>query len=175
VKIVEHKNKRLRGGHPLEQGTDGPVRSVTLVLERRIATGGDGRQRRQDTRELCPHVGVEQREPLPLQALDVLVKRVDEHPERQVALQLRGRAGQHEAIPGVCTRGELGEQAGLADTGLPDELERTSTAFLEFVEEVVERVELGGPSDEVLGNGHVYALQARIDQGERDQKIGVLP
>ena len=29
---------------------------------------------------------------------------------------------------------------------------RASTASLEFVEEVVERVELSGPSDEVLGN-----------------------
>ena len=51
--------------------------------------------------------------------------------------------------------GELGEQARLADPGLADEHDRRRAALVELGEEPVERAELGGTSDEMLGNGHV--------------------
>ena len=44
-----------------------------------------------------------------VEAVDVLVERVDEDPERQVELELAGPAGQNEVRARVCAGGKLGE------------------------------------------------------------------
>ena len=49
---------------------------------------------------------------------------------------------------------ELVEKPRLADAGLADNLDRQRTASVERGEEVVERAELLGAPNEVLGNGH---------------------
>ena len=106
--------------------------------------------------ELGARVVVERLQAARLEALDVLVERVDEHPERQVALQLGGAPGEHELPPLVRARGQLAEQAGLADPGLADQFQGSRAAPPEPVERLVERRQLGGAPDEVLGKrGHV--------------------
>jgi hypothetical protein len=63
---------------------------------------------------------------------------------------------------------ELGEESRLADAGLPNESDGGTLARIECGEELVERAELLGAPDEVLGKkGHLLP-EARIDQGIRN-------
>src|SRR3954464_13975885 len=87
VEVVEHEYDRLGLRQPLEQHTDSAVAAVALVLDRGLVTGSKSGQRREDGRELRPNVVVEGVEPERVEAMDVLVERVDEYPERQVALE----------------------------------------------------------------------------------------
>ena len=57
----------------------------------------------------------------------------------------------------VSTRGQLGKQARLADAGLTHQLDRYGATLFELLDEPVERAELRGAPDEVLGNGHVVS------------------
>ena len=56
----------------------------------------------------------------------------------------------------VGARGELGEQPRLADAGLAHQLDRYRPAPVELRDEAVERAELRGAPDEMLGNGHAW-------------------
>ena len=58
-----------------------------------------------------------------LEPSEVLVERVHEDRERQVALELRCGAGEDELPPRVRASGELGQQARLADARLADQLD----------------------------------------------------
>ena len=67
---------------------------------------------------------------------------------------------------------KLPEEPGLADPGLPYELDRDRGAPIELVEGVIERAELVGTPDEVrVSQGHV-PQRARINQGRRIEKSG---
>src|SRR5215210_9335340 len=90
-----------------------------------------------------------------LEPSDVLLERVDEHPERQVSLELRRRAGEDEVPGRLGLAGELAEQARLADPWLADEHDRRRAALVELGQKITERAELGGASDEMLGNSHI--------------------
>ena len=105
--------------------------------------------------ELGADVVVESLEAVRLEPVDVLVERVDEDPERQVAFELGGGSAEDELTALVRARRELREQAGLADSGLADELDRCGATLFQVGEELVERAELRGTSDEMLGNGHL--------------------
>ena len=100
--------------------------------------------------ELRLHVVGERVEPARVEALHVLVQRVHEDRKRKVSLELRGRSREHEMSPRFGARGELCEQAGLADPRLADQLDRGGTARVELVEGVVERAELLGAPDELV-------------------------
>ena len=102
-------------------------------------------------RELRPSLAVETPEAPWVEAFGVLVEGVDEDPERQIPLELRRGACEDELTAPVDALRELGEQAGLADAGLADELDRAREALLEIGEQLVERVELRGTPDELLG------------------------
>ncbi len=152
VEVVEDEDERLRAREELEQLPDGAVASIPLVLDPRAGSVAERRQRREHLSELTPDVVVEPAEPARLEALQVLVERVDEHPERQVTLELGGRARQHKQATLVHPGRQLCEEACLADSRLPDELDRRGVAGLELREEEVEGAELFGASDEMPGN-----------------------
>ena len=87
--------------------------------------------------------------------MDILVERVDEDPERQVELELPGPARKDEVPPCVCTGGQFGEEARLADPWFADELERRRLSPADLGEETVDRVELRRSADEVGGKCHL--------------------
>ena len=87
--------------------------------------------------------------------MDVFVERVDEDPERQVELELTGPAGEHEVPARVRSRGQLGEQACLADSRFADQLERRGASPVDLREETIDRVELRRAADEVGGKCHL--------------------
>ena len=101
--------------------------AVALVLECHLPSGGERGERGEDVGELRLHVVGERVEPLRVEAFQVLVERVHEDRKRQVALELRGRAGEHQMSPRFRSRRELREEARLADPRLPDQLHRRGT------------------------------------------------
>ena len=74
--------------------------------------------------------------------MEVLVERVDEDPERQVELELPGPPREDEVPACVGTRSKLAEKARLADSGLPDQLERRGLSPGDLGEKTVDRVDL---------------------------------
>ncbi len=83
------------------------------------------------------------------QPAHVLVERVDEDPERQLVLELRRAAGQHEATAPVGDPPELGEQPRLADPGLAlEHLQRRGPPALQLAERRVDRAQLSSATDD---------------------------
>ena len=99
-----------------------------------------------------------------IESPDVLVERVDEHPERQVPVELRCRSAQHQVAPGLGARSKLGKQAGLADARLTHQRERSSVAPPDLGQPTIQRTEHSGASDELLRE-HRDALLASRNQG----------
>ena len=87
--VVEHEYEGRRVRKQLEQRAHGAVASVALLLKGYRSPAPERGQRRQDVGKLCLYVVVERSELFPVEALDVLVERIDEDGERQVALELR--------------------------------------------------------------------------------------
>ena len=102
-------------------------------------------------RKLRAHVVVQPGKAIGTESAQVLVERVHEDRERQVALELRRRAGKDE--PSVLVGGvrELSEETCLADPGLPDESDRGGDPLIDLAEHLVERAELLGAADELVG------------------------
>jgi branched-chain amino acid transport system ATP-binding protein len=123
------------------------------VLECDVGLGRETGLRREHECELVPDVIGESFQTLRIEPTDVLVERVHENPEGQVALELGGGAAQNEGAALVGAHAELGQQAGLADSRLAHELHGRRTPALEIREKAVERAELFGSADEMLGNG----------------------
>jgi hypothetical protein len=92
VQVVEHEHEGLCRSELLEQRAHGTVAAIALVLERHLAAARERRQRREDVRELRSNVVVEDGEPIRAEPSHVLVERIHEHRERQVALELGRRA-----------------------------------------------------------------------------------
>jgi hypothetical protein len=90
VDVVEHDHHRSDRGQPFEQFPYGAMTAVTLVNEYRRAAGGAPGQSRKDPAELHADVVVQRREATGLEPPQVVLERVDEHPERQIALELCG-------------------------------------------------------------------------------------
>ncbi len=86
--------------------------------------------------------------------LHVPVEGVDEDRERQVALQLRGGAGEHQVAARVRPDRQLLEQRGLADPRLAGHRDHRRARPDRAGEGLRER-ELRRAPDEVLGNGHL--------------------
>ena len=156
VQVVEHEHERLPRRELLEQRAHGAVAAVALVLERQPASARERRQRGEDVRELAADVVVEVGESARPEPAHVLVERVDEDGEGQVALELGGRAREHE-VPGRVGAGrDLGQETRLADARLADEQRRRRAALIEIGQDAVERTELLGAPDEMVGlGGHV--------------------
>jgi hypothetical protein len=89
VKVVQNEHERSRLRELFEQRTHRSVRAVALVLQCDVCRARERRQGGEDVPEIGEHIPVEDVKPVRLEALHVLVDRVDQHGERQVALQLR--------------------------------------------------------------------------------------
>ena len=157
VEVVEDEHEGLRPCQPLEQGADGTVRAVALVLETGDGAGA-GRDGREHVRKLGPDVLVRV-EQGGVEASKVLVESVDEHPERHVAPELGARAREHEVSAPVGPFGELGEHARLPDSGLSHEHERGGLPAIELGKGEVDRAELAGASHELSGDDHSGRLR----------------
>ena len=73
VEVVQDEDKGFRRREQLEQLSNGTVAAVALVLKRDLAPASEGRQRREDVRELCSDVVVQGFEKSRLESVDVLV------------------------------------------------------------------------------------------------------
>ena len=135
MQVVEHQHERLGRGEQLEQLAHGAVAAVALVLQRRRPRAPRPRATGSTCAELGADVVVERVEPPRLEPLDVLVERVDEDPERQVALELRrasrrarGARARRRARPSSASRRVL------PIPGSPTQLERAERPALELGE-----------------------------------------
>ena len=149
--VVEHEDQGPRLRQLLEQRAHRPVTAVALVLECDAARCPERRERREDVRKLRAHVFVQLGQAVGTEPAQILVERVHEDRERQVALELRSRAGQDKAPALVSGMRELGEKAGLANPGLPDEGDGGRNPLIDLAEHLVERAELLGAANELVG------------------------
>jgi hypothetical protein len=151
VEIVEHQHDGLLRGESLEQLADRAVREVALVVLRHgeLARGAE---RRQYLGELGAHVVVERRDETWIEPADVLVERIHEDSERQVALELRGAPREDDVAACIGQLGELRKQAGLADPGLADQLEQGGAALIELAECALEPADFAGTTNQTLEN-----------------------
>ena len=156
VEIVEHEHQRPARRQSLEQLAHGAVAAVALVLERCLTGRLESRERWKDERQLGADVVVECLEAMRREPRDVLVERVDEHPERQIPLELRCRPVQDELPTRVRPSHKLGEQTGLADPGLTHQRERGRPPTVELGERVVEHTARLGAPDELLAHRHHF-------------------
>ena len=138
VEIVEHEHQRPARRQSLEQLAHRPVSAIALVLERCLSGRREPSERGKDERQLGTNIIVECLEATRLKPRDVLVERVHEHPEGQVALKLRCRPGEDELPPRVSASRKLDEQTGLADPGLTDQHERSRPPAVELGEGIVD-------------------------------------
>ena len=138
MEIVEDEHERLGGRQPFEQLTDRPVAPVALVYGSGRTAAAEVGQRREQLRELDTDVFVEVRQSSRLDARQVLVQRIDEDPERQVAFEVGARSAEDDVPAAVGAGGELGEQPRLADAGCSDDLDRLGAAAGDLVERRVE-------------------------------------
>ncbi len=159
MQVVEHEHERLRGRELLEQGTHGTVAAIPLVLERRRAVAAERRQRREDVSELRSDVVLARRDELRVDSSQVLVERVDEEREREIALQLGCRAREDEISLGVRPCAELGEEPRLADARLADEQNSDRALPIELGQDSIQRAELLRTADEVAGLRAHFPLQ----------------
>ena len=150
MQVVEREHDRLVARERLEQPADGTVRAVALVLQPVSGRAAGRLERREHVGELRHRLLVEVRDRLRSEPVDVLVERVDEDPERQLALQLGRAAGEHDVAQRLGALAELAEQARLADPRLAHERERAGASAREVVEHVGHDLELCGPPDQLL-------------------------
>ena len=87
-----------------------------------------------------------------LKGADVVVERVEEYAEGQVALELGGTAGEHQMSAFLGARAQLGEEAGLADPGLPNHCDNRSGSPRHGVQHALERLEFGVAPDQMGGD-----------------------
>ena len=103
-------------------------------------------------RELAADVVIEGLEATRRKPLDVLVERVDEHPERQIALELRCRPAENEVPTRIGPDRKLREETRLADAWLTHERKRSGPPPVQLGERVIERTARLGAPNEVLGD-----------------------
>ncbi len=112
-------------------------------------------------RELGANVVFECLEATWLEPLDVFVKRVDEHPEGQISLELGCRPVKDELSTRVSASRELREQTGLADPGLTHQRKRYRPPTVELGKRTVEHAARLGAPDELLAyRNHIRSRRA---------------
>jgi hypothetical protein len=112
-------------------------------------------------RELGTNVVVECLEATRLKPRDVLVERVDEHPEGQISLKLRCRPGEDELPTRVSASRKLNEQTGLANPGLTHQHERSRPPTVELGKDIVEHAaRLCSPNELLAYRDHFDSRRA---------------
>ena len=174
VDVVEDEHERPRRCEELQQLADCAVAAVALVLGGGRAARVEAGERGEDGRKLRPDLWLELVEAPRLDAADVLVEGVDEDPERQLLLELRRRARQHEVIAFVRASRKLREEPRLADPRLADELDHGRRPLVELRQGAVERFELRSAPHELLGHlGHRRLLAPDDTSGQAAREIRV--
>jgi hypothetical protein len=151
VEIVEHEHERPRRREPLKQVAHRAMNPIPLDLKRRAATSDKGGQGRKHLAELGAHLVVEATQAPRLQAPDVLIERVHEDPERQVALLLGPASAEHQHPVSLDAIPKLRQQPGLPDSGRAEQLDRGGLAAPETAERPDEPIELRGATYEMVG------------------------
>jgi hypothetical protein len=100
------------------------MRAEPFVPEPGLSARRIGAERREHVDELRAIRLIEPGETARLEALEVLVERIDENPERQLSFELRRAPGEHEVASLLGAHGQLGEQACLAHPQLAYQRER---------------------------------------------------
>src|SRR6266404_6845491 len=172
MKVVEQKDEWQPSGKLLQEGTNRPVAAVALVPVGDRVGRGERRERREDVRELRSHVFLEPVETTWIETLQVIVEGIDEDRERQIPLELRTRAGQHEQVACIAALSKLGEQPALADPRLAGELESGGPPVVDHVENVVENCAFRATSNEPIGHPGTCLLAPRIEQHRQIEKSG---
>ena len=106
MEVVQDEHQRLGGRQSLQELSHGAVDPVALALQSRRVAASEVGERREHPRELRPHLVRQVAEATRLDALDVLVERVDEHPEGDVALEVGRRSSEHDVASSVGPVGE---------------------------------------------------------------------
>jgi hypothetical protein len=113
---------------------------VPLLLAVAGAPAAERDERREHGGELIDRFRPELRfEPVGIDGAEVVVERLEYRGEGDVALELRRPAAQHEPAATVCPQGELRQQARLADSWLPGDLEPAGLAGLDPIERRLEQ------------------------------------
>ena len=120
------------------------MRAVALVLE----AGRDAADGRQHRRELRQLLADEPLEPVDAEELGVLGERVLPDAERQLALEFRRPAVEHEVSPRFRACPELVEQPRLADPAFARERDHRAAPALELIERLVDGRDLRAPPEE---------------------------
>ena len=152
--VIEQQHQRLDRRQTLEQLTHRAVSAVTLVNEPRPTVGRLPGQRRKDVTELNADVVVQLRQATRLEAPDERFDRVDEHPERQITLQLGCRTRQHHTAPPVSANRQLAEQPRLADTRLAHHGQRRTPPLVEHVQGAIHEGKLLHAANEAFAEHH---------------------
>jgi hypothetical protein len=142
MEVIEDEHQRLGRREPLKQLAHRPVDPIPLDLKCRATTNDKRGQGGKDLAELGAHVVVETMQPARLKASDVVVERVHEHPERQVALLLRPASSEHQHPVSLDAIPELRQQPGLPDPGRAEQLDRSGLRTLKTAESANEPIKL---------------------------------
>jgi hypothetical protein len=151
LEVVEHQDERPPLGQKLEQDADGAMAAIALVLQSDLAGVGEGPQRRQDLPEFRSNLVVERAQALRVETRDVLIQRIDEDRQREVALELRRRSAEDELPACVRASTEFRDEARLADPWLAEQRDGAGLAAVEVVEQSLECSHFGRPPDQVPG------------------------
>ena len=103
-------------------------------------------------RELTTNIVVEGLQATRRKPLNVLVERVNEHPERQVSLELRCRPAEHEVPTPISPGRKLREKPRLANPRLTHQRNRSGLATVQIDEQIIENTARCGAPNEVLGD-----------------------
>ncbi len=161
VEIVEEQHQWRGRRQALEQLAHRPVTAVALVLERRPGRRPEPGECGQNERQLGSDVVVERLEAARLEPRHVLVERIDEHPEGQVSLELRGRPVEDQRPTRVSTSRELTEQARLADARLAHQREGARPPGFGLGESGIEHAaSLGAPNEVLATRDHFRSGRA---------------
>jgi hypothetical protein len=149
VEVVKDEDERPRLREPLEQRPHRTMAAVALVLGRHLVAAGERPQRREDLPEFLLGIVVKDGELSRLQSGDVLVQRIDEDRERQVALEFGCRSRENDVTASLGPSGKFSQEPRLADPRLASQLNRPTAASIQLVQEPLDRTEFVGPPHEV--------------------------
>jgi hypothetical protein len=161
VEIVEHQHERRGRRESLEQLAHSAISAIPLVQGHSSAGCLEPCQRGKHVRELATNVVVHRLEATRRKPLDVLVERVDEHPERQVSLELRCRPAENEVPMRITPGRKLREETRLADPWLTHKRKRSGPPAVQFGEHVIEHTaSLGAPNKLLAYRNHFRPWRA---------------
>jgi hypothetical protein len=165
VEVVKDEDERSRLRELLEQRPHRTMAAVALVLGRHLVAAGERPERGEDVREFPLGIVVEYGELSRLQSGDVLVQRIDEDRERQVALEFGCRSRENEVTASLGASGKFSQEPRLADPRFAGQVNRPGTASIQLVQELLDQTEFVGPPHEVPSTQRPTLLVPKLRAG----------